>query len=193
MFPEKIIYIGVFINFLSIFWYIKNIAYGSARPNLISWFIWALAPLVGVFLQIKAGAGLSFWGPLMAGLGPVLVIIFSLIRKKSFWKITTFDIICGALSLFALIFYIVTSKLGISIFFAILSDGLAAIPTIVKSWKFPKTEVPLTYFGGIINNALALLIITNWVFAIYSFSIYIIVVNLIIIFSVYHKKIINLI
>ncbi len=189
MLPEKIIYIGVLINLVATLWYIKTILYGKTRPNLISWTLWALAPLIATFLQIKAGAGLSFLGPFMAGFGPLVVIIFASIKKRGFWKITKFDIICGSLSLFALIFYIITNKLAISISFAILSDALAAIPTIRKSWNFPDTESASAYIGGIINYILSLLIITNWIFSIYSFNVYLIVINLVIIFSIYHKKI----
>ncbi|MFA6274422.1 MAG: hypothetical protein WC662_04645 [Candidatus Paceibacterota bacterium] len=188
MLPEKIIYIGVAINLIFCIWYIRSIFYSGTRPNLVTWFVWMLAPFVGVFLQIKAGAGLSVWGPFMSGFGPLLVMIVFLFKRNFFWKITAFDLICGLFSILALVIYIFTHKLGISIFFAILSDGLAAIPTIVKSWKYPETESFSTYLGGIINNIFSLLIIKNWIFSIYSFSIYFIVLNIIIIFSIFRKK-----
>ena len=189
MLPEKIIYIGVLLNLIGAAWYIKTIIHDGTRPNLVSWFLWMLAPFVGVFLQIKAGAGLSFLGTFMAGFCPLIVIIFTLIKRNAIWKITTFDIICGSFSFLSLILYIFTNKLGISILFAILSDGLAAIPTIKKAWEFPETEASFTYAEGIINNILALLIIRNWIFSIYSFSIYFIIVNATIVFSIYHKKV----
>jgi len=188
MLSEKIIYIGVFINLICLIWYIRNIFYKNTRPNLVSFSIWTIAPFVGVFLQIKSGAGLSVLGTFMAGFGPLLIIIFSLIKKNGFWKLNRFDLICGFFSILALIIYIITNKLGISILFAIVSDGLAAFPTIIKSFKFPETETPILYMGGIINNILALFIITNWTFSIYAFSIYFIVINTIIIFSIYYKK-----
>ncbi|MEK7089033.1 MAG: hypothetical protein AAB913_02800 [Patescibacteria group bacterium] len=189
MLPEKIIIIGVAINLFCSLWYVKNIVYGNTRPNLVSWFIWMLAPFLGTFLALKAGAGLSVTGIFMAGFGPLLVIVVSLFKKNVFWRIETFDLICGFFSIMALVLYLITYNLGISIFFAIISDGLAAIPTIIKSWKFPETESSSTYFGGIVNNTLSLLIIKNWIFSIYSFNIYFIVVNIIIIFSIYHKRI----
>jgi hypothetical protein len=189
MLPEKIIYIGVLLNLIGATWYIKTIIHDGTKPNLVSWFLWMLAPFVGVFLQIKAGAGLSFLGTFMAGFCPLTVIIFTLIKRNAIWKITTFDIVCGSFSLLALVLYILTNKLGISIFFAILSDALAAIPTIRKAWKFPETETSFTYMLGIINHILALLIIRNWIFSIYAFSAYFMLMNLTIIFSIYHKKI----
>ncbi|MFA7000100.1 MAG: hypothetical protein WC241_03215 [Candidatus Paceibacterota bacterium] len=193
MFPEQIVYIGVLTSLTLTFFYIRTILYGKTRPNLISWSIWALAPLVAVFLQIKAGAGLSFLSSFMSGFGPLLVVIVALIYKKGFWKVTKLDIICGVLALLALVIYIITNKFGISIIFAILSDGLAAIPTVRKSWEFPESESAISYLSGIISNTLALLVIKNWSFSIYSFSAYLIIMNIIIIFSIYHKKIFNLI
>ena len=77
MLPEKIIFIGVLINLITSLWYVRNIFYGNTRPNLVSYFIWMLAPFVGFFLQLKAGAGFSSLGVFMAGFGPLLVIIFS--------------------------------------------------------------------------------------------------------------------
>jgi len=177
MLPEKIIYIGVFINLIGIFWYIKTIFYGETRPNLVSWVVWMLAPFVGVFLQLKAGAGLSVMGTFMAGFGPFLVIVFSLIKRNAFWRVTTFDIVCGALAVLSLVIYILTNKLGISILFAILSDTLASIPTIIKSWKSPESESASTYLSSILTNVLSLLIITNWIFSIYAFSIYFLIIN----------------
>jgi hypothetical protein len=189
MFPEQIIFVGVLINLFCSFWYIKNVLKGGTKPNLISWFVWALAPFVGYFLQIKAGAGISTLPVFMAGFGPFLVIIFSLFKKNAFWKIQSFDLLCGFFSVIALLIYIITNNLGISIIFAILSDLLAYIPTFIKSWKYPETETSSIYIGGIASNILSLLVIRNWIFAIYSFSIYLILANLIEVYFIYRKKI----
>jgi hypothetical protein len=147
-----------------------------------------LAPFIGVFFQVKAGAGLSVIPVFLAGFGPLVVIIISLFRRNSIWKITTLDIICGILALMALILYIFTHSLGISILFAIMSDALGGIPTIVKSWKFPETETVTLYAFGIFNNILGLLIIKNWIFSIYSFNLYLILMNFTIVFCILWKK-----
>ncbi|HNW71829.1 MAG TPA: hypothetical protein PKZ36_01950 [Candidatus Paceibacterota bacterium] len=192
MFPEKIIFIGLAISLFCTIWYIWNIFKKGVRPNLVSWFIWMLAPFVGVILSLKAGAGLSIFGTFMAGFTPLLVILISLFKKNAFWKINAFDLLCGLFAVLALFIYVLTKNLNISILFAILSDGLAAIPTIIKSWKFPNTETSSVYLGGIVNNIFSLLVIKNWSFPIYSFSIYLIVINIVIIFSIYHKKMVYL-
>lgn len=191
MLPENIIYFTILTTAVGYFFYFKDTLYGQTRPNFVSWFLWMLVPFIGVFFQLKAGAGLSALPVFLAGFGPLLVILISLYRRNSIWKITRIDMFCGILAFLALVFYVITRDLGISILFAILSDGLAAIPTIIKSWKFPETETAVVYVPGIINNTLGLLIIKNWTFSIYSFSIYFIVINTIILFCLYRKKIFN--
>jgi len=189
MLPENIIFIGVAINLFCSLWYIRNIFRGGTKPNLVSWFIWALAPMVGTFLALRAGAGFSSLGIFMAGFGPLLVIIFSLFKKNAFWKMQFFDLICGFFSILALFIYIITNNLNIAILFVILSDFLAYIPTFIKSWQHPETETSSVYWGGVINNILALLIIRNWIFAIYFFPVYLVLANLIELSFIYRKKI----
>lgn len=189
MLPEKIIFVAVLLNLFGHFLYIRSIVKGGAKPNLISWFFWSLAPFIGVFFQLKAGAGLSVLPIFIAGLGSLLIMIAAILTKNGFWKMTAFDMYCGLFSALALIFYIFTHNLGVSILFAILSDALASVPTVVKTWNFPETENWGPYFLPIFSNLAGLLIIKDWSFPIYSFGIYFIILNLVILFCMYRKKI----
>ena len=188
MIPEKFIYIGISISLIGIFFYIKDIISGDTKPNRVSWFFWMLAPFVGAYLQFKAGAGLSVLAILISGIGPLLVLIASFIwNKNSYWKITVFDILCGLFALVALVIYIFTNKFAISIAFAILSDLLAGIPTLIKSWKFPETETGFEYICSVLNALIGISVIKNWSFSIYSFGVYLVIFNLTIVYFVYRK------
>ncbi len=140
MLPENIIFFAVTLNIIGHIIYAISITKGHAKPNLVSWFVWMIAPFLGAYFEYKAGAGLASLPIFVAAFGSFVILTVATLTKNGFWKITTFDIYCGLFSVLALIFYIFTHNLGISILFAILSDALAAIPTIVKSWKFPETE-----------------------------------------------------
>lgn len=188
MLPENFIYLTIIPSLVGYLLYLKDIFHGQTKPNLVTWILWMLAPFIGVFFQIKAGAGLSTLPIFIAGFGPLVVIIVSLWNKNAYWKINFFDVVCGVFSFIALVLYIFTHNLGISILFAILSDGLASVPTIIKSWKFPETETAAVYLVGIFNNVLGLLIIKNWSFAIYSFGVYLILINLMLVFIIYRNK-----
>ena len=127
----------------------------------------------------------------LAGFGPLLVVVFSIFRKNAYWRLSAFDIICGMFSVLALVLYALTHNLAVSIIFAILSDLFAFIPTYKKAWKFPETETAAVYLGGIFNNILGLLIIKNWSFTIYSFGLYLVIANIVMICFLYRKKIFN--
>ena len=192
MLPEKVIIIGIFLNIIGYYFYFKNMFFGQTRPNLVSWFIWMLAPFLGVFFQLKAGAGFSVLPIFMAGFGPFLVLLVSILKKNGYWKITSLDVICGILSIIDLALYILTKNLAASIIFVILSDGLAAIPTLVKSWQFPESETSSIYLTGIFSQIIGLLIIKEWIFTIYALGIYFIMINILIVSCIYRKKIFNM-
>ncbi|MFZ2150263.1 MAG: hypothetical protein WAV15_03850 [Minisyncoccia bacterium] len=189
MIPEQFIFLGILLHSIGQLAYIISIARGHAKPNLVSWTIWAVAPMIGAFFQFRAGAGLSALPVFWAGFGPFIVILFCLYKRNAYWKLTTFDIHCGILSILALIFYFFTKNLGISLLFAMLSDALASLPTIVKAWKFPETEISLNYFLAMISNIIGLLIIKSWSFSVSAFGISLVLQSAIIIFCINRKKI----
>ncbi|MDP2789317.1 MAG: hypothetical protein Q8O46_04745 [bacterium] len=188
MIPEQIVYLSLLFSVFGSYFYIRDVIKGTTKPNLVTWFLWALAPLVGTYLQLKAGAGLSVIPVFLAGFVPLVILIIALIKGGAPWKITNFDILCGVFSLIALVLWVVTRRADISILFAILSDGLAAVPTLIKSWKFPETETGAGYVPGILNNILGLLVIKNWNFSAYSFGLYFIILNTTIVLFIFRKK-----
>ena len=92
MLPENIVFVGLFLQLTGQISYIMSMFRGHAKPNLVSWFIWMLAPLFGFFFLIKAGAGFSAFPIFMAGFGPFLVILFSILIKNGYWKVNAFDL-----------------------------------------------------------------------------------------------------
>ena len=161
MLPENIIFVGIAVNSTLAIWYIRSVILGSTRPNIVSWVLWTIAPLTGFFLSLKAGVGLVSSGAFVAGFFPLLTVIVLLLKKDSYWRISFFDVLCGFLSIFSLIVYFLTLNLSASIFFAVLSDTLASVPTWAKTWKFPHSESVSTYAGGIFHNSISLLTITK--------------------------------
>jgi len=95
------------------------------------------------------------------------------------WRIEKLDIICGILSIGGLLLWFITKEADIAIIFSIIADGLAATPTLFKSYKHPATESHWVYSMGIVATGITMLTITNWNFATYGFPIYIFFLDLI--------------
>lgn len=171
MIDERFMFVAVLISFLGSASYLIETIKGRVRPNRVTWALWALAPLIAFVAEIKQGVGLVSLMTFMVGFGPLLIFFASFVNKKAEWKITRFDVICGALSLGGLALWGLTRVGNIAILFAILADALAAIPTLVKAYKYPETENSQVFLFGGISALITLLTIKQWNFAHFAFPI----------------------
>ncbi len=173
MIDERFIFIGVALTLYAGLSYAIDTIKGKIKPNRVTWFFWALAPLIAFTAEIQKGVGLQSLMTFSVGFSPLLVFIASFINKKSYWKLRKLDYFYGSLALLGIILWQITGEGNIAIFFSILADGFAAIPTIVKSYFKPESENSLVYLFSMINAGIALLTIKIWNFAHWGFPIYI--------------------
>ncbi len=185
---QYLVFVGMAVQLIGISSYLKETLAGKTKPNRVTWIMWAIAPLIGTAAALSSGVRLAVIPVFMAGFGPLMVVIASFISKKSYWKLVSFDYLCGIFSIFALILWILTKDPLIAIIFSILSDGFAAIPTIIKSWKHPETETVYAYMAGTFSVLTGLFAIKNWSVSEYAFPGYLLFVNTIIIFSISRRK-----
>lgn len=177
MLHPNFVILGAIFSFLGILSYLRSTLKGETKPNRVTWSLWALAPLIAFTAELDKGVGIQSLMTFMVGFNPVLVVLASLRNKKSEWKLGTLDYVMGALSLFGIALWLYLGEGNYAIFFAIVADGLAAVPTLIKSFKFPETENYMGYMGGLSAAFITLLTIDSWNFAHYAFPVYILIVN----------------
>ena len=129
---------------------------------------------------MKEGVGIQSLMTLTVGLNPLAIFVASFFNKKSEWKLTRFDLVCGLLSFLGFVVYLVTQVGVIALVFSIVADGLASLPTIKKSFYFPESESIALYLSSSISAVLTLLTLKNWSFMNSAFPIYIFAVCVII-------------
>lgn len=184
-----LVFLGAAVQLIGIWSYIKDTVRGDAKPNRVSWLLWSIAPLIGTAAAISDGVSWAVLPVFMSGFGPLLVFIASFVNKNSYWKLEKFDYWCGALSLIALVLWWVTKIPEVAILFAILSDGLAAVPTIIKAWKYPETENAGPFTAGLFNSLTSFAAVKMWNFSNIAFPIYLVIVNITIALAIYRRKI----
>ena len=185
---EYLVFIAASATLLSTFVYVRSMFNGGAKPNRVSWLMWTIAPLIATAAAVSNGVGWAVLPVFMAGFSPFLILIASFAIKKSYWKLTSFDYACGILSALAIILWFATNNPDVAIMFAVASDALAAVPTMIKAWNHPETESPWPYVTGVFTALTSFTAATSWTFSEYAFPTYLIVVNTMLCLSMYDKK-----
>ncbi len=188
---QYLVFLGVTAQLIGTVAYIRGTIKGDIRPNRVTWLLWAIAPIVGTAAAFSDGVRLAAIPVFMAGFGPLLVFLSSFVNPKSYWKLETFDYLCGAFSIIALVLWYITKQPLVAIGFCILSDGFAAIPTLVKSWNHPDTERVTPFFGGLFSNITSFFAIKTWTPTSYAFPVYFVAINICLIMAIIGKRLVK--
>ena len=188
---EYLVIVAAVASTLAAFVYIRSMFVGRTKPNRVTWLMWAIAPLIAAAAALSNGVGWAVLPVFMAGFSPLMIFIASFFAKKAYWKPSTFDYVCGALSALALVMWWLTKDPNVAIVFAIASDALASIPTITKAWTNPETESIWPYVVGVFGAASSLVVATLWTFSAYAFPSYLIITNILVLLAIYKRPLIS--
>ena len=178
MLDQNFVWLGFVVGMIGTALYVIATIQGRVKPNRLSWLILGIAPLIAFAAEIDEGVGIRSLMTFSVGFGPLLVFAASFVNKDSYWKLGRFDFLCAALSLIALVLWQLSGSGNVAIVLTIAADGLATLAILVKSWRFPHTEVPWPAVGGIVSSAIALLVLDRWTFADYAFPTYILMISI---------------
>jgi hypothetical protein len=136
--------------------YIRDTLRGETSPNRVTWGLWAVEGIFAFVVEIQQHVGLASLTTLMLGFIPLVVVVVSFRNPHSVWKIGTFDVFCGAVSLMGLVFWCFINEPTVALVSFVAADQIAALPTLRKSWLAPTTESPRVFFMGVLNCGLTL-------------------------------------
>ena len=185
---EYLVFVAAFGSLLAASVYIRSMFKRQTKPNRITWLMWTVAPLVATAASISKGVGWAVIPVFMSGFSPLLVFTASFFSKKAYWKLSTFDYLCGILSGLAVFLWLITSNPNLAIVFAIAADAFAAVPTLTKARYNPETESVWPFIVGTFSPLTSFLAATTWAFSELAFPTYLIAINAFILFFVVKKK-----
>jgi hypothetical protein len=185
---ELLVFVAAAGSFIAALVYIRSMFRGQTKPNRVTWFMWSVAPFVATAAAVSNGVGWAVIPVFMSGFSPFLIFTASFFSKKAYWKLTSFDYACGALSGLAVVLWYVTSNANVAIIFAVVSDALAAVPTLIKAWRNPKTESPWPYIIGTFSPMTSYLVAASWAFSELAFPSYLIIINTLLLLPLIGRK-----
>jgi len=146
---------------------------GRNQPNRVTWAMWTVVPMIAFAAQIGQGVGLQSVFTFAGGFGPLLVLIATFVNPKAYWRLTSFDLTCGLVSLAALVLWAITGKGLVALVLSVVADFFAAVPTIKKSYRVPVSESGYPFLFGVVAALITLLTIKEWTLANSAFGIYV--------------------
>lgn len=185
---QYVVVIGAAVQLLGVLSYMKETLRGNTKPNKVTWLMWSIAPLIATFAALADGVSWAVLPVFMAGFAPLLVFISSFVNSNAYWKLEGFDYLCGLCSILALVLWAITKEPIVAIVFAIASDAFAAVPTLIKSWRYPETETVDAYTTGAFNALTSFAAIKIWTFSSFAFPAYLVLVNSALILAIYRRK-----
>lgn len=160
--------------------YLRATLQGKAKPNPLTWLLWAITPTITLVASLSVGetSGLLVTGAL--ALSPLLVFITAMFKNPRSLKFDKLNLTCAGVAILGIVLWYFTSNQNLAIFLAIVADFVASLPTLIKAQAKPESEYPPTYIMSATAMLLALLTIPSWNFTNSAFMIYVFVLNLLI-------------
>jgi hypothetical protein len=185
--------ISALLVFSSVFPYIGSILKGKTKPNRATFAIWSAVGLITFLSYIASGATDTLWVAMVYPL--CQIVIFGLSFRYGVGGTSKLDMVCIFLACAGVILWIITKNPLTALYISVFVEILGYIPTIKKSYFFPKTESLLSWEITTVGVTLNLLAISSWrpeifVYPVYLFTFDVIVVALLLLpkFGITAKK-----
>jgi hypothetical protein len=178
MIPEYFAVIGSIVASIGGIYYAYLTLKGQVKPNKVTWLFWAAFPMIAFVAQLSQGVGLVAWATFVAGAPPILVLVGSLFNKNAYWQTRLIDYWFAVGGFLSIIVWQLTGVPGIAFTFSLLADLLVAMPTIIKTYRFPETENWIAYAVSALGFLITVLAVPEWTYENSAFVIYLFLLNL---------------
>ena len=177
MLPENFAVVGAVIGSLGGLYYLFETVVGKTQPNRITWLLWGIFPMVIFVAQRAQGVeGLS-WASFVAGFTPLLIVAASFVNKRAYWKSEPRDYYLMAAAIFGIVLWAITDNPNLALLFSLLADILASIPTLIKSYRHPRSESWIAYAVSAFGFGVSLLSVQTFDFQNAAFVAYLFLLN----------------
>ncbi|OGG87831.1 hypothetical protein A2592_02490 [Candidatus Kaiserbacteria bacterium RIFOXYD1_FULL_42_15] len=177
MLPEYFALIGVGIASLGGFYYLYCTLRGTVRPHKMTYFFFGLFSLIAFASQLSQGVGMIAWATFIAGLTPFIILVAASFNSNAYWQIKRTDYLYGIIAVLAMVIWYITNEPNIALALALIADFFVAIPTLIKTYQYPKTESWQAYGINAVGFGVGIFSIHTWTFENYAFLVYLFVVN----------------
>lgn len=157
MLDPHLVYLAVILSLIGGGTYVRDTIRGVTSPHKVTWALWSVEGIMAFVLENQQHVGIASLMSLVLGLVPLAVVISSFMSANAAWKIDTVDVVCGAVSVFGMIFWGLVQEPTLALVFFTMANVVAALPTFRKSWRAPESETLRMFILGAVNTGITLL------------------------------------
>lgn len=155
--------------------YAKAILRGQAKPHrttrLVLLLITALAT-ASLFAQHNT---VAIWLAAASTFQSILIFILSIKRGMGGWA--RMDIVCLILAILGIVLWQTTKQPLLALYAAIVADFTGMIPALIKTYKFPKTEIASFFLLDVFAAIFSLMAVKTWSIEEFSYPLYLMLIN----------------
>ena len=155
--------------------YIIAILKGKAKPHRTTRFVLVVITVLTTASLFFQNNSVALWLSASMAFGCIFVFILSI--KFGMGGAAKTDIICLVVSLVGIALWKLTRNPSLALYASVTADFVSQVPMLIKTYRFPKTEVWTFYALDVIAAILSLLAINQWTVPNLIFPAYIVLID----------------
>ncbi|OGG01804.1 hypothetical protein A2Z33_00890 [Candidatus Gottesmanbacteria bacterium RBG_16_52_11] len=179
---ELFIIVSSLLALISPLVYSGAILKGQARPHRTTRFVLLLITTLTTASLFAAGDRVAIWLAAVSTLQSVVIFTLSLKYGMGGWARS--DLVCLITAVIGIIMWQTTRNPVYGLYFAIAADFTGMIPALIKTYRFPYTEIYQFYLLDVFAAGFNMLALTDFSFSAFSYPLYIMLINLVMVFLV---------
>ncbi len=172
---EVLVFVAVILAIIGNVPYLRDVIQNKIQPHPYTWLVWSIVSAVTFFGQVVKGGGIGSIPTGVAEAFTIIIFLFSL--RYGFKNIVRKDTYFLIIALLGLIPWALTNDPTISVITVVSIDVIAFIPTLRKTWHYPKSETPILFVMNVLRHVLTLFSLQTYNIATTLHSIAMIVTN----------------
>jgi hypothetical protein len=170
--------------------YINAIIKGQAKPHRTTRLVILIISTIAALSLFAQGSQAAFW---LLGISAIFcLVIFLLSLKYGMGGWSKLDIVCLLIGLSGIVLWQISNDPVLALYSSITADFIGVVPTLVKTYKLPKSESWSFFLIGVFSSGFNLLAAREWSLQEISYPIYLVFINGALVFLIFRKSFLKL-
>jgi len=182
-----LIFISSFIALISPFIYTRAILKGEAKPHRTTRIVLLIVTALATVSLLAQHDQVSVWLAGVSTLQSIVIFILSIKYGMGGWEKS--DIVCLMIAFLGIFLWQTTNEPIIALIASIVADFTGMVPALIKTYKYPETEIWTFYILDTAAGTLNLLAVKYFTIQAVAYPIYIALINLVMVLLILRPKI----